>query len=322
MKGVGIFFNQMVDLSRIEQLAKDGSMSWITPLMAPDQSSVQLNRKEWAVWRAKLAPFGIKMLAWLACDNIEHGSPVYVSETASWLAANYKLDGFVFNCEKAYESTGKWRGYALVQEIMRDPAIAGKPKILSYPSTPAERYDMDYRAFERAGFWFAPQAYWNDPTILGDATPKTLFNSTYLPGQVHVDRDYRIQIFNVTEKHWGRVVSWSGGPECIVKDLATAKLHRLRVKPMSAGDYKYMVNVPGRKLYDYKTGQIETGRLLGFQVREKIIPTVGAYDSCPTTPAEITFQLDKIANLQGASLYLGDTSTSEHVKAVTKAVYG
>jgi hypothetical protein len=321
VQGTGVFFNQLIDLSRFETLATEGKIDWIAPLMAPDQDSVQLNRKEWSAWRAKLSPHGVKMLPWLACDNINHGDPVQNAETANWLVANYKSDGLVFNCEKAYEDVGKWRGYALVQEVMSDVTLAGKPKILSFPSTPAERYDMDYRAFERSGFWFAPQAYWNDPTIIGDATPKTLYQSTYLPGQVHVNRDYRLQIFGRSTKSWGRVVQWDGGTECIVKDYASAKMHRLRVQVKSQGSYKYMVNLPDRKLYDYKTGVTETGRLLGFQVREKIVPTVGAYDSCPTTPAEITTQLDKISNLKGASLYLGDTSTSAHVKAVWTALH-
>lgn len=320
MQGAGIFFNQLVDLSRFEQLAKDGQIDWIAPLMAPDQDSVQLNRKEWSAWRAALAPHGVRFLPWLACDNINGGDPVANADIAHWLVANYKTDGLLFNCENAYESVGKWRGYALVQEIMGDLTLSGKPKILSYPSTPAERYDMDYRAFERAGFWFAPQAYWNDASIPGDPTPKALYQSTYLPGQVHVNRDYRLQIFGRSTKSWGRVVQWDGGTECIVKDYASAKMHRLRVQVKTQGSYKYMVNLPDRKLYDYKTGVTETGRLLGFQIPSKIIPTVGAYDSCPTTPAEITTHLNQIKNLQGASLYLGDTSTSAHVVAVKNAL--
>jgi hypothetical protein len=318
--GTGVFFNQLIDLSRFQTLASENKMDWIAPLMAPDQDSVRNNRKEWAEWRAKLPT--IKMLHWLACDNINHGDPESVVDIAKWLVANYSCDGLVFNCEKAYESTGKWKGYLLVQLIMAEPSLAGKSKILSFPSTPAERYNMHYRAFERAGFWFAPQAYWNDPTIMGDATPKTLFQSTYLPGQVHVNWEYRIQVFNVTpNKRWCCVVQWDGGDECIIRDLTSAKLHRLHVIPKIEGNFKYMVNVPDRKLYDYKTGKVETGRMLGFQVRDKIIPTVGAYESCPTMPAEITTQLDKIKNLRGASLYLGDTSTSAHVKAVWTALH-
>lgn len=317
MNGVGVFFNQMIDRTRFETLAQNKKIDWITPLMAPDQSAVQVNRQEWKAWRTHVPAL---YLPWIACDH--YSDPNEAVEIAKWIVANYDSNGIVYNCEKAYESDGKWRGRVLVEGIMADPVLSRLHKVLSYPSTPAERYDMDYRVFERAGFWFAPQAYWNDKTIVGDATPQTLYKSTYLPGQVHVGRDYRIWVYDVPQKHWCRVVSWDGGDHCIIQDRASARLYRLPVIVKSEGTYKYMVNKPSREFLDYKTGKIKKGKILGFQVREKIVPTVGAYDTCPTTPAEIVVELRKIDILKGASLYLGDTSTSAHVEAVGDGING
>ena len=316
MKGVGVFFNQMIDLSRFEQL--QSKIDWIAPLMAPDQSSVQLNRKEWKTWRDKLP--SVLFVPWIACEHYD--DPNDAADVARWIVDNYPSDGIVYNCEKLYESSGKWRGSVLVKRVMLDTKLNRLPRILSMPSTPAERYDMDYRVFQRADFWFAPQAYWHDTTIRGDARPKPLHDSIFLPKQIHLGRDYRIQVFDNATKRWCRVVAWDGSEECIIRDMMSSRLYRFPVKVLQEGDYKYMVALSDRKFYDYKTGKIECGRLLGFQTRDKIVPTVGAYDSCPTTPQEIFIELDKISTLVGASLYLGDTSTSAHVEAVWQAING
>lgn len=322
MKGNGIFFNQMYDLDRFADLIKptseapNGYIDWIAPIMAPDQSSVQHNRKEWSEWRARLRP-RVKFLPWLVCDDPEQDA-----DAADWIADNYEFEGMLFNCEKSYESTGKWKASVLVPRLMANPKIGPKPKILSYPSTPADMYNMDYRTFERGGFTFAPQAYWLDPILVNTtiATPQNLYRATYLPNQVHVGRDYRIQIAGIQEKHWSRVVSWNGGTEAIVKDLRSTKLYRMLVVPQQAGDYKYFTAPTGRALYDYKTGKVVVGKMLGFQASDKIFPTVGYYPACQPTAQQITDELNKIKYLKGASLYLGETSGSEHVKAIWSAI--
>lgn len=316
MKGVGIFFNVLEDLERFDALSKNSYIDWVSPIMAPDQASVQHNRKEWSTWRKRLAP--VKFLPWLVCDD-----PDSDADAADWIANNYEFDGMLFNCEKPYESGGKWKASVLVPRIMANSKIGPKPKILSYPSTPAERYDMDYRTFERGGFSFAPQAYWLDPQLIAngtDARPQPLYQSTYLPKQIHVGRDYRIQVSGIQEKHWSRVVSWNGGTEAIVKDLRSTKLYRLVVIPKAEGNFKYFEAMPTRQLMDYKTGKVVVGKILGFQASDKIYPTVGYYPNCEPTSTQISDELDKIKHLKGASLYLGETSASEHVKAVWSAI--
>lgn len=314
MKGNGIFFNMLEDLERFIGIAD--KIEWIAPIMAPDQSSVQHNRKEWAEWRRRLP--NVKFLPWLVCDDPEEDA-----DNADWIAANYEIDGMLFNAEKAYEGAGKWKASVLVPRLMENPKIGPKPKILSHPSTPAEIYNMDFRTFERAGFVFAPQAYWLDPILSGPPeayTPKALYDSVYLPKQLHVGWDYRIQISGIQEKHWARVVSWDGGTNAVVRDIRAPKLYRLTVIPKWEGDYPYFVVEPKRALMDYKTGKVVLGKILGFQASNKIYPTVGYYPKCEPTPLQITAELQKIRYLKGASLYLGETSGSEHVKAVWTAI--
>jgi len=312
-KGVGVFFNQMVDLERIGALADAGKIQWITPIMAPDQSSVQTNRQEWAAWRKRMP--NVLFMPWIVGGD----DPEEDAANASWVVSNYPSDGVVMNCEKSYESTGKWRGRILTERMMSDPKLTTQPKLLSSPSTPAERFDMDYRTFERAGFLFGPQAYWNEYPA---ATPKALYDSMYLPKQLHVDRDYRIQIGS--QKYWGRILEWDGGNYCILKNLASAKLFRVSVVRKQNGDYIYMEAAIRRRMFDYKTGKIESGKILGFQAKDKIYPTVGVYGSgdpvIKPTPFEVKLKLDIIPNLTGASLYLGDTSDSAHVEAIWNSI--
>ena len=311
--GVGILFNQMYDLERIGALADAKKIQWIAPIMAPDQSSVQLNRSEWATWRQRMP--NVLFMPWIVCGD----DPEEDAENASWVVSNYPSNGVVMNCEKSYESTGKWRGRILTERMMADPKLTALPKLLSYPSTPAERYAMDYRTFERAGFIFAPQAYWNE---YQGATPKVLYDSTYLPKQLHVGWDYRILI--KSQKYWGRVVAWDGSAQCIIKNLASAKLYRVPVVRNQDGEFFYMTIATARRMYDYKTGLIVEGKVLGFQALDKIYPTVGVYgDGNPVvkpSPADVKLKLDAITNLAGASLYLGDTSDSSHVEAIWESV--
>lgn len=310
MRGVGVFFNQCVDLERIAALAAEGKINWISPIMAPDQSSVQLNRNVWSQWRARMP--NVKFIPWIVGDD-----PVQDFERAQWVVNEFTSDGILLNLEQPYEGGGYWKGSVLCNSLMKDPKLGPMPKILSYPSTPAERYAMDWRAFQKAGMWFAPQAYWNE---FPGSTPRALYLSTYLPQQVHVGWNYRMQIYGVRDKHWGKIVAWDGMYYATIKDLVTTKLYRVAVDPRSEGDYRYMLVAFGRNLYDYKTAQTVTGRLLGFQEKTKIVPTVGVYDIRKPPPEEVRSMLDDIAGLTGASLYLGDTSESAHVRAVWEAV--
>jgi hypothetical protein len=321
MKGVGIFFNMLEDLERFEGLTKptatapNGYIDWVAPIMAPDQSSVQHNRPLWAEWKKRLAP--VKFLPWLWCDD-----PVVDIQAAGWIADNYEIDGMLFNCEKPYESAGRWKASVLVTGIMQNPKLAAKPKILSYAGI-AEIQDMDWRTFERGGFTFAPQAYWLDPQNAANADaykPFPLYKSANLPNQLHVGWDYRIQVQGIVEKHWSRIVSWDGGINTVVKDIRANKLYRMQVVPQQEGAYHYFTIAANRALLDYKTGKVIVGKMLGFQSVDKIFPTVGYYPACQPTPTQVSDELDRIKNLKGASLYLGETSQSEHVKAIWSAI--
>jgi hypothetical protein len=307
--GCGIFFNQMYDLSRFQDIS--GHIDMVIPIMAPDQSAVQHNRSHYKEWREALP--NAAFCPWIVCDD-----PVEDYERAKYVVENYESDGIVMNCEKPYESGGKWKGRVLCDLMMNDPKLGALPKLFSFPSTPAERYDMDYRAFQRAGFRFAPQAYFNE---IPDATPKALFDSTVRPLQVHVGRDYRIKIGKTTTIHWSRCVSWNeGSTEAIIKDINANRLYRLPVLPMEEGNYKYMHVDGRRRFYDYKTGKIDCGMLLGFQDKDKVFPTVASYDNYTVLPLEMRTKLEAIPALKGSSLYLGETSTSDHVKAVWEAI--
>lgn len=309
--GNGVFFNQMYDLSRFQACEAYIDMIW--PLMAPDQSAVQHNRREYETWRKALP--SVAFCPWTVGDD-----PVEDYERLKYVVANYKSEGFVFNAEKPYESVGKWKGQVFVNLVMGDDMLAPLPKCLSFPSTPAERYDMDYRAFQRAGFRFAPQAYYNEHP--NTATPKDLYDSATRPVQVHVGRDYRIKAGTTTKAdvHWSRIVQWDGGIEAIVKDLVANRLHRMPVVPMQEGNFKYMQVHPDRKLYDYKTGKVHNGMLLGFQDKDKVFPTVASYDNYEVSPESMQAKLNAIPGLKGASLYLGETSTSAHVEAIWNSI--
>jgi hypothetical protein len=88
--------------------------------------------------------------------------------------------------------------------------------------------------------------------------------------------------------------------------------------------YRYMIISTGRKMFDYKTGLIVEGKVLGFQALDRIYPTVGVYgDGNPVvkpSPTEVKLKLDEIPVLVGASLYLGDTSDSSHVEAIWESL--
>jgi len=64
--------------------------------------------------------------------------------------------------------------------------------------------------------------------------------------------------------------------------------------------------------------------VLGFQDKDKVFPTVGVYGDDVTivkpSPAIVEAKLNAISNLKGASLYLGETSTSAHIEAIWKAI--
>ena len=306
MNGTGVFFNQIEDLDRIKSLPID----WVTPIMAPDQSSVQGNRQKWATWRAAMP--NVKFYPWIVCDD-----PEIDAERTEWVVRNYPSDGIVLNCEKAYESGGKWKAKTLMDRLA--VTLPSLPKMLSYPSSPAEIFDMDYRAFDRAGCWFAPQAYWNE---FDGATPHVLWRSAYLPNQLHVGRDYRLQVFGVAQKPWGRIVSWNGGTEAVIRNMASTKLFRLRVVPQDDNGYKYMTVDPLRKFYDYKTGNENLGKILGFCAPNRIVPTVGIYEVAGRTlptPAEVKNELGKVPNLTGASVYLGEYGWSSDYVYKTQA---
>lgn len=313
-KGVGVFFNEMEDLMRFHELAEhEHIIDWVTPLMAPEQKSVDENRTKWESWREKLP--NVKFVPWIDCQ----GDPDLDAARTIHVAANYRSDGILLNCEKAYEGEGKWKGEHLCKLLMGNDVTAPLRKILSYPSSPAEIYNMDFRAFERIGCWFAPQAYWNQfPEV--PSTPKVLFQSTYLPSQLHVGRDYRLWIDGVSAKHWGRIVEWHGGSECLVKDLVSSKLYRVPVTPHKVNGYEYMTIKPDRFIYARTSIQKKTGKLLGFQAKEKIVPTVGVWSLNTPTPEDVKAKLDEVPGLVGASIYLGETSTSEHVRAVWQSI--
>jgi len=317
--GVGLFFNQMIDLERIATLARERKIDWIAPLMSPDQSSVQLNRRDYTAWRDKLVPLGIKFAHWLDCRH----DPDVDADMAEWLVNKYPTDGLLMNCENHYENAGKWRGKVLCDLLLMQPATANLPKFLSYPSTPAERYNMDYRAFEKAGFIFGPQAYWTDPTIVGNPsidpkTPKLLCASTSIPTQIHIARDYRLWLDGVKEKHWGRIVEQTNATTALVSDLQTNTLYTVPVISKQDGQFHYMEIDPARLIFKRKDG-IKAGKLLGFQSQAKIRPTVGVYEPRPT-PSDIVTKLREVPWITGASIYLGDTSESIHVEAVASVI--
>lgn len=305
-KGVGVFFNQMVDLERIAGLAQAGKIQWISPLMAPDQSSVQLNRKVWDEWRKRMP--NVPFVPWFWCDD-----PVVDSARIDWILSTYKSDGIMLNCEKSYEGTGKWKGQQLM-DLLR-PKWGGFPKCLSFASF-AETQNMDFRAFQLAGCVFAPQAYFNE---MPACTPKALYDSTVKPMQLHVGRDYRMKPTGLPVR-WGRVVAWDGGSWCTIKDLKAARPFKVKVVPKVAGNYHYMVIATDRQYYDYATGQVSAGIITGFQDRELVFPTVASYGNYPCAPADLTASLKKLPNLKGASLYLGDTTQSAHVEAVWNGI--
>ena len=144
--------------------------------------------------------------------------------------------------------------------------------------------------------------------------PRT-YRSSYMSGGIIAFR-----ISGIQEKHWARMVSWDGGTNAVVRDIRAPKLYRLTVVPKMEGNYPYFVVDPLRALKDYKTGKVILGKILGFQASNKIFPTVGHYTNCEPTAQQITDELNKIKYLKGASLYLGETSGSEHVKAVWTAI--
>lgn len=276
--------------------------------MAPPQSSVLGNQSKWVAWRNAMP--NVKFFPWIVCDD-----PVVDAANAKEILANYPSDGLVINAEKSYEGAGKWKASVLCPAL--PPEI---PKFLSPPSSPAEIFDMDYRTFEKHGFIFGPQAYWNE---FPDATPYVLWKSMYLPSQLHVGRDYRLQISGVALKHWGRIVQWDGNAEALVKDLVTTKLHRVPVKHNVDKDYHYMTIHAERKIYNYKTGKA-SGKLLGFQAKDKILPTVGIYEyqgQLSVTSADVLTQLDKIPMLKGASIYLGEYPwSSDYIRAAWESI--
>jgi len=313
--GVGVWFNMLEDLERIKSVSS--KISWITPIMAPDQSSVQHNRRKYQDWRSGMP--GVKFCPWIVCDD-----PVEDYLRAQYVTDNYPSDGIVMNAEQAYEGAGKWKARVLCDLLINDPKLGPMPKLLSHPSSPAERYNMDWRAFKNAGFKFAPQAYWNE---FPDSTPKYLYDSATRPSQIHVGWDYQIQpiINNVKQTNrWGRVLAWDGGTNCVIKDLMANRLFRIAVIPMQEGDFHYMVIKSGRRMFDYKTNSMDSGMVLGFQDKDKVFPTVGIYGDDVTivkpSPAIVEAKLNAIPNLKGASLYLGETSTSQHIEATWKAI--
>jgi hypothetical protein len=308
---VGLFFNQMVDLERIADLAQRGKIQWIAPIMHPDQSSVQLNRRDYKQWYDRLHPLGVKFAAWMVCDD-----PAKDIDAAEWIVQNYTTDALVLNCEKEYEEAGKWKGKVLCDGLMMQPSTMKLPKLLSYPSTPADHQNMDFRAFEKADCWFAPQAYWNDP-LVPFATPKLLYDETYLPSQCHVGRDYRLWIYGKPGKPWGKVITKITDTTVQIQNLVNRERYNVAVVTKHDNGYEYMEFGPERGLN--KLGS-KLGKVLGFCAKNKIVPTVGIYDPKPAA-SQITAYLRQIPALKGASGYLGDTSENIHAEAIYDGVH-
>jgi hypothetical protein len=308
---VGLFFNQMYDLERIAGLAQRKKLNWITPLMAPDQDAVQLNRRVYMEWHDRLSPLGVKFAHWLWCED-----PTVDAQRADWLVQNYPTDGLVMNAEAPYAGSNRWKAKVLCDALAAQASTAKLPKLLSYEGTPADQNDMDWRTFQKAGFWFGPQAYWN---VMSWLTPRLLCDRCYLPNQIHVDWDYRLWIYGTNAKPWGRVIDWTPDANTMtVKNLSNRALYKLTVETKWEGAYRYAVCGPTRELKDSKGKVI--GKLLGFQTRDKIVPTIGIYEPNMPTPSDIVTKLKEVPYITGASGYLGDTSQDIHCEAIWQGI--
>jgi len=312
--GVGLFYYNFQGMTLAADEVKKGNVQWITPLLAPDQEAVQRNRLLYDEWRKSIAcPF----YAWIVCD-----SPTVDIARAEWLCGRYKVDGIVWNAEKSYESTGYWKADVLCKGIVASSVLAPLPHMLSMPSTPAERYHMDYRAFEKAGFTFGPQAYWKDPTIQGvDATPRNLYQSLYLPEQIHVGWNYRIQPKG-EQPRWA-LCEAEGQLNNVhfitMRDLQTKKRYRINVIVKFEGTFKYLVCPRlDRRMYPHGSALSAptVGNLLGFAPKSRIYPTVGIYENCMPTEAELIAEMVKVTNLTGGSIYLGEIALPQMPKSV------
>jgi len=305
-RGLGLFFNMLEDLERFAGI--ESQISWVAPLMAPDQDAVQHNRKEWAAWRSRLST--VAFVPWFWCDD-----PDQDYANIDYVLSNYKSEGILLNCELPYCLTGKWKAKHLCDLLK--PKYAAVPTIMSYAGIP-EQIDMDWRSFANAGMVFAPQAYFNEYAW---ATPQFMYDNTIRPWQIHVGRDYRIQPTGQSIR-WGRVLNWDGGPFCTLRDIRANRLYKVAVDKQQDGDYVYMTIKTGRKMFDNATATKQTGVVLGFQDRGKVFPTVGTYEHAGSTPApaDIKSSLNAISNLKGASVYLGEVSTNDQIKASWEAI--
>ena len=96
------------------------------------------------------------------------GDPATEAALAVNLCRRYDLDGYIANCEDAYEFSGVWRSQVFVGEFRRLAPRA--PLALSHIGEGYPYRMLDWTPWVRAGAAFMPQVYWNTgPTPLGNS---------------------------------------------------------------------------------------------------------------------------------------------------------
>lgn len=105
-------------------------------------------------WAQKWRDLGVFVVAW----GWHEGVPEDEAELAVHLCHQYDLDGYIANCESAYEFDGAWRNQAFVDRFRALAPHA--PLGLSYIGEGYPYRMLDYTPWVRAGAAFLPQCYW------------------------------------------------------------------------------------------------------------------------------------------------------------------
>ncbi len=231
-------------------------------------------------WRARLAPAGVRVHCWVFCDSDPDGDAQHV------LALRGRVDGAVLNCEDAYEYGHA--GAAAFDRTRRllEPLRGRLPLALSTYNFPS-RWALDWRAFEATCGALLPQAYVNEQP---DWTPAAL-------------RWCLVEGFDAKR-------SW-----LVVKD----GLNRWRC-PVTVSAAGALVPRADRAVVNAQTGKL-VGELLGQWRAGAVFPTLPTYAGRLGRPSAAELgRLVAAARVAGASLYLGELSSPDDVRAVAASL--
>ncbi len=294
-------------LPALVELAREGALRHVF-VQTRGGADVNDNVARLDGWRARLAPAGVRVHCWVFCDSDPDGDAQHV------LALRGRVDGAVLNCEDAYEYGHA--GAAAFDRTRRllEPLRGRLPLALSTYNFPS-RWALDWRAFEATCGALLPQAYVNEQP---DWTPAALVKDAFKAAQLTVGWWYRVRFTNGSSPalRWCLVEGFDAKRSwLVVKD----GLNRWRC-PVTVSAAGALVPRADRAVVNAQTGKL-VGELLGQWRAGAVFPTLPTYAGRLGRPSAAELgRLVAAARVAGASLYLGELSSPDDVRAVAASL--